>query len=145
MNLLTICHGPSREHSAEFSVGVQSLPYLADHGLQGMVVLPGSFFIEMATILHRELFMQTATRIKDIKFITPVILLADDTVIRVDVTDRGTSVNYRFYEKSTNARTHALVPPKTLRLWKSQWLRQAAGKQTSKHPPPMRSSPGLRR
>ncbi len=42
------------EASAEFRIGVGSVPYLADHSFQAMVVLPGSFYIEMALCLDRE-------------------------------------------------------------------------------------------
>jgi FkbH-like protein/FkbM family methyltransferase len=65
-----------------------------------MVVVPGSFFLEMAAILHSKLFKQAATRITNIKFLSPVILSAADTVMRVDVTNEGTSAKYRFYEKT---------------------------------------------
>ncbi|HTF14475.1 MAG TPA: hypothetical protein VK643_07380, partial [Burkholderiales bacterium] len=46
--------------SAEFRVGVGSVPYLADHGFQDMVVLPGSFYIEMALSMERELSKRVA-------------------------------------------------------------------------------------
>ena len=35
------------EASAEFRVGVRSELYLADHGFQDMIVLPGSFYVDM--------------------------------------------------------------------------------------------------
>ena len=42
-----ITDGP-REATAEFRIGVRSVPYLADHAFQDMVVLPGSFYLAMA-------------------------------------------------------------------------------------------------
>src|SRR2546427_5738852 len=41
--------------SAEFRIGIRSVPHLADHGFQDMVVLPGSFYIETALCVDREL------------------------------------------------------------------------------------------
>ena len=37
--------------SAELKIGLRSAPYLADHRLHGMVVLPGSFYIAAAAVL----------------------------------------------------------------------------------------------
>ena len=47
-HLVTLSTDRPLEASAEFRIGVRSVPYLADHGFQDMVVLPGSFYIEMA-------------------------------------------------------------------------------------------------
>jgi FkbH-like protein/FkbM family methyltransferase len=87
------------EACAELRVGVQSAPYLADHGFQGMVVLPGSFYIEMARCLDRELSESVPAVVRNVTFHRPIILTADDTGIRVDVCDRGDGhVQYRFSE-----------------------------------------------
>src|ERR1700704_187995 len=62
----------------EFRVGPRSLPYLADHGFHDMVVLPGSFHIELARRIHRELFFRHAVSLRHIEFENPVILTDDD-------------------------------------------------------------------
>ena len=46
--LFTFVPDPSLEAAAEFRISIRSLPFLADHAFQDVVVLPGSFYIEMA-------------------------------------------------------------------------------------------------
>src|SRR6476469_6765812 len=99
MKLLSLDHASVIQHFAEFSAGLKSIPSLADHGFQDMVVLPGAFFIEMANVLHREIFQRSPSRIEDIEFVSPIILSAEDAIIEVEVTEVDTSVDYRFREK----------------------------------------------
>ncbi len=87
------------ETSAEFTIGVRSIPYLADHGFQDMVVLPGSFYIEMALRVEHELFKRIPKLLRNVSFHSPVILSAEDAVIKIDVSDDGNGrVEYAFYE-----------------------------------------------
>jgi FkbM family methyltransferase len=81
------------------SVGVRSFPYLADHGFQGMVVLPGSFYVDLALSAHRERFGASAVTVRNAVFQSPIILSSEDTHLSVDVTDRGTFVEYVFFEQ----------------------------------------------
>ena len=72
---------------------------MADHGFQDMVVLPGSFYIEMALCVDRELSKRTPGLVRNITFHNPIILSAEDTVIKVEVRDHGDRrVEYMFYE-----------------------------------------------
>ena len=88
-----------REASAEFRIGVRSVPYLADHGFQDMVVLPGSFYIEMALCVEREVFKRVPNLVRNVTFHNPIILSAEDTVIKVEVSEHGDGrVEYTFYE-----------------------------------------------
>jgi FkbH-like protein/FkbM family methyltransferase len=66
----------------EYRIGLSALPYLADHGFHDMVVLPGSFYIELVRRIHRELFQRDAISLHRIEFERPVIL-TDDVVITV--------------------------------------------------------------
>lgn len=73
----------------EFRVGLRSLPSLADHGFQDMVVLPGAFYVALARgdgarVLHNVVFHH------------PLILSHDDTVIQVDVTAHDGRADYAF-------------------------------------------------
>ena len=96
---LTFSANQPREPSAEFRVGVHALPYLADHGFQDMVVLPGSFYVEMALCVDRELYRRDPGVVSNITFHNPVILSAEDTVIKVESSDAGKGrVHYSFYE-----------------------------------------------
>ena len=75
------------------------MPYLADHGFQDMVVLPGSFYIEMALQVHREIFKTTPTILRNLKFQNPVILSDEDSVIKVKATENdGRPIKYMFFE-----------------------------------------------
>ena len=88
-----------REASAEFRIGARSLPYLADHGFQDMVVLPGSFYVEMTLCVEHEIARRLPGVMRNVTFCNPVILSAEDTVITVEVRDRGDGhVEYVFYE-----------------------------------------------
>jgi len=85
--------------SAEFRIGVRSVPYLVDHGFQDMIVLPGSFYIHLALVGYRELFKRVPGLVRNMTFQTPIILSAEDTVIRIEVRDNGGGpVEYTFYE-----------------------------------------------
>jgi len=88
-----------REVSAEFRIGVRAAPYLADHGFQDMVVLPGSYYIEMALRVDGEVSKRVPGVVRNAIFHHPVILSAGDTVIKVEVRDHGDGrVEYAFYE-----------------------------------------------
>ena len=91
----------SAKTSAEFMVSIRSLPYLADHGFLDMVVLPGSFYIDIALSMYmdHERFDRVTGLVRNVEFQNPVILSAEDTLIKVEVTDRGTNgIEYAFYE-----------------------------------------------
>jgi len=84
---------------AEFRIGLRSLPYLADHGFQDMVVLPGSFYIGMAQWLDHDLSKRAAGIITNATFHNLIGLTAEDTVIKVEVrTHDDRHVEYVFYE-----------------------------------------------
>ena len=93
---------------AAFSVGVRSFPYLADHGFQDMVVLPGSFYVDLALSVHRERFGRASATVRNAIFQSPIILSNEDTQVTVEVTDRGTFVEYVFYEHVRAARSSGL-------------------------------------
>jgi FkbH-like protein/FkbM family methyltransferase len=85
--------------SVEFRISLRSLPFLADHGFQDMVVLPGSFYIEMALSVHQALSKRVPGVVRDVTFQTPVMLSPEDTIIRVEVRNSGaTTAEYTFYE-----------------------------------------------
>jgi len=85
--------------SVELRIGLHSFPYLADHGFQDMIVLPGSCFIEMALRLDPTLSNSAPPVIKNVSFSNPVILVAEDTVLKVDVMERGSNcTEFIFYE-----------------------------------------------
>jgi len=83
----------------EFRVGIRSSPYLADHAFQDMVVLPGSFYVDIALSMERAHSGRVPGVVRNIAFHSPVILSAEDSVIEVEARDRGDGrVEYTFYE-----------------------------------------------
>src|SRR3984893_3798180 len=97
--LFTFVPDPSLEASAEFRIGLRPLPFLADHAFQDVVVLPGSFYIEMALSVHQELSKRAPGVVRNVTFHNPIILSPEDTIIRVEVRNRGTTTaEYTFYE-----------------------------------------------
>src|SRR5437764_662529 len=82
----------------EFRVDLGFLPYLTDHGFHDMVVLPGSFHIELVRSIHRDLFHREASSLRHIAFERPVIV-ADDVVITVRAERHdGGQVAYTLFE-----------------------------------------------
>jgi FkbH-like protein/FkbM family methyltransferase len=99
------------EASAEFKVGVRSMPYLADHGFQDMIVLPGAFYIASALRMEREHFDRIRNCVRNVAFHNPVILSAEDTVIKVEASKLGDGrTEYVFYEAGVE---QGHLPPRT--------------------------------
>jgi FkbH-like protein/FkbM family methyltransferase len=94
-------NGGSGKTPASFDVDVASFPYLADHGFQDMVVLPGAFYIELALRVHQESLQATVAKIKRIEFRNPVILSAGKATLSVEAgrLDEKT-VRYKIHESS---------------------------------------------
>jgi FkbH-like protein/FkbM family methyltransferase len=67
---------------AEFTVGIASQPYLADHGFADMIVLPGSFYITLALQHYRDNFAKVPRVLRNIRFQSPLILSREDIVIQ---------------------------------------------------------------
>lgn len=107
---------PDSGADAVFAVGVRSFPYLADHGFQDMVVLPGSFYIDLALSVHRGRFGHGSATVHNAIFQSPIVLSDDDTHITVDVTDRGTFVEYVFYEQLATAQSSSVSRRSAARL-----------------------------
>jgi FkbH-like protein/FkbM family methyltransferase len=85
--------------STELRVGLRSAPYLADHGFQDMVVLPGSFYIDVVLGEERKLTGRVPSLVRKVIFQNPIILSPEDIEIRVMTKDHGDGrVEYAFYE-----------------------------------------------
>ena len=93
-----VTNGPATA-SAEFRIGLRSAPDLADHGFQDMVVLPGACYVAMARHLEQELGRSAAHTLRNVTFLRPLVLSADDTLIRVEVREQDGRVEYAFAEK----------------------------------------------
>ena len=84
----------------EFRVGLRSVPSLADHGFQDMVVLPGAFYVAMA-------WRDGARVLHNVVFHHPLILAQGDTVIRVDVSEHDGRMDYAFADAAGKEAGHA--------------------------------------
>src|ERR1700743_249520 len=76
--------GPVIENPTSFEISLSSYPYLADHGFQDMIVLPGSFYIELALRIHIESLHATTGRIKHVEFRNAVILSERNVTLSVE-------------------------------------------------------------
>lgn len=84
-----------------FAIGVRGAPYLADHGFQDMVVLPGSLYVERA-------LREGARRVRNVRFLAPVILSGDEALIGVTASDAG---RYAFHEPGAGLVAELEVEP----------------------------------
>jgi hypothetical protein len=87
-----------RNASAKFKIGPRSVPNLKDHCFRGMVVLPGSLYINIALSLDRKISRRVPRMLHSVVFGSPVILATEDTAIKLSVTDHGERAVYTFYE-----------------------------------------------
>jgi FkbH-like protein/FkbM family methyltransferase len=93
---------PATMRLTQSIVGMQAVPYLADHGFQDMVVLPGSYYIDMAVRMHCASGRHAAAAVRNVTFHNPVILGKEDTVIEVEWCERiDGAVEYAFYEAAS--------------------------------------------
>lgn len=91
----------------EFRVGLRSVPSLADHGFQDMVVLPGAFYVAMARSVEQELGRDAARVLHNVVFHHPLILSRDDTVIQVHISEHDGRVDYAFADAAGKEAGHA--------------------------------------
>jgi FkbH-like protein/FkbM family methyltransferase len=88
-----------REKAGEFLVGLKSIPYLADHCVQDMAVLPGSAYLEMLIIVSQRSYKQVPAVIRGVQFKRAIILTDDDATVIVRLSENvDKSVRCDFYE-----------------------------------------------
>ena len=73
------------QNKGEFDLSLTALPFLADHSFQGMIVLPGSVYIEMALIIYNHLYNKTPLVIKDVDFDNIVLLSEKQTKLAFQI------------------------------------------------------------
>ncbi len=102
----------SQARVVELDLGISSFPYLADHRFQDMIVLPGSFYLELALVVHREMFKETATALRNARFQNPIILSEDDTAIKIKMKKKTSAVvEYIFFESGAGESSAELDTP----------------------------------
>ena len=86
-----------RVNASELAISLRSLPYLADHALQDAIVLPGSFYIDVALRMMAD--VGSLVRVHRVTFRSPVILTELDRLLKQQVTDVSDGLrSFRFYE-----------------------------------------------
>ena len=98
-------HVPGRPLAvpANLIVGTTSLPYLADHVVRDIVVLPGAFYLDLALRVSDDGSRRGGLTLRNIDFRTPVVLGARDTVVHVEsrrVADHR--AKFTFFEGATD-------------------------------------------
>ncbi|MBE0572730.1 MAG: FkbM family methyltransferase [Ignavibacteriaceae bacterium] len=84
-------------------ISLTDLPYLADHAFQGMVVLPGSAYIEMSLIICNQLYNKLPFTLSKINFENLIILSENDTKIDFELfDDSDKELRIKFKEKIEN-------------------------------------------
>jgi acyl transferase domain-containing protein len=73
-----LAHLPG-SHFWEMELSRQVLPYLKDHRIQGVMVLPGTAYLEIAQVGADEVFGKGSYRLKDIEFHEALFLTEDGT------------------------------------------------------------------
>ncbi|EYF05472.1 Malonyl CoA-acyl carrier protein transacylase [Chondromyces apiculatus DSM 436] len=66
-------------HYWEADLSLASHPWLADHRIQGDIVLPGAAYLEMALSSGRELLPEEPLRLRDVQFAAPLLLSEEGT------------------------------------------------------------------
>ena len=91
--------GLAKRVSVSFDVGIGSFPYLIDHGFQDMIVLPGSFYIELALRVHIESLKASVGSIRRIEFRNPVILPERNVTLSIGINRlNDVTIQYLFWE-----------------------------------------------
>ncbi len=89
--------------SGEIKIGLKSLPFLADHGFQDMIVLPGSFYIEMAADIYKDRFGLIPKLFTNIKFNSLIIISEEQSTIEFSCQkDFENNFSIKFGEKSAD-------------------------------------------
>ena len=92
------------EALAEFRVGISAMPWLSDHCVQGIPILPGSFYIELARFIEQELCGRALSAVRDVRFARPIVLSEQLVTIRAHVQEHADGrVDYAFDEGDSSA------------------------------------------
>ncbi|MGA8220651.1 MAG: SDR family NAD(P)-dependent oxidoreductase [Candidatus Acidiferrales bacterium] len=104
----------ARSHSAvptwEGGVGGNGTEYLKDHVVQGSVVFPGAGYVELALAAAAALDGRTGTRLREVEFLRPLVLGANDPVpiqLTVDPEDGQFKIYSSNRESATSWVCHA--------------------------------------
>ncbi len=96
--------------SATFRFAPESVPYLVDHRVHDVAILPGALYLDMARCLDAEVTHGPPGVVRNIEFHHPVVLPGNGVLIRVDIrTLDGGLMAYEFRDVPDQAAASA--PP----------------------------------
>ena len=103
-----------KQNAGEFGFSLTDLPYLADHAFQGMIVLPGSAYIEMAIVIYNQLFNKIPGVITDVNFKNIILLSDKETRIAFEIDRKSDEeLKIKFAEKTESENLLPGVSPAT--------------------------------
>jgi len=105
----------SPPETALFRVEMNSRPSLADHGFQGLVILPGSYYLALAAQAVASAREWPATKFTSVEFHAPLILSDSAIDIAADI-GRCSEHGFRCSFRETRARSAGEVPCTTLEV-----------------------------
>jgi acyl transferase domain-containing protein/acyl carrier protein len=76
-------------HIWEQTLSLRDLPYLADHVVAGVTLMPAAAFIEMAAAGARELWGRVAVTLEDVRFARACVLREEGARLRMTLTELG--------------------------------------------------------
>ncbi len=123
--------GTTVTHAWQTEISTQSLPYLADHCVQGGIIVPATAYIEMAGAAVREVFGDGPVNVNELQFQKP-LFLRPETIREVQVTlspagnEQGGTVHVYSRQRGSDDAWTLHVSGKALRI-------QAASDTTSLH------------
>ncbi len=110
-------------------INTQYLPYLMDHQVEGLTILPGAAYIEAALSAHNEIFDDDACLLTDIRLHNAMVIDADDEPLMQTSYNAGDS-SFEIHSHQTQDRTlhtlHASGKLQTLQLRNHQTIDIAA-------------------
>ena len=96
------------EAFTEFRIGIGSMPWLADHRVQGIPILPGSLYVELARSIEHELCGRAPQIVRNLSFDRPIIVSQRDLTVRAIVREHADGhVDYLFDEVRIRERPEA--------------------------------------
>jgi acyl transferase domain-containing protein/surfactin synthase thioesterase subunit/acyl carrier protein/NADP-dependent 3-hydroxy acid dehydrogenase YdfG len=92
--------GDDDTHYWQTHINLGSFPYLVDHQVNDMPVLPGAAYVEMILEATQELYGRCAVIISRLRFIKSITLSKEETsVVQLRIFKTGKSQTFRFYTK----------------------------------------------
>lgn len=92
--------GSPATHYWEQTINSELLPYLSDHCVEGMVVVPGAAYVEMGLAAARAVWADTRYRLGDVRFKQMLSLRPDESrVVQVALRESGDTAMFQIFSR----------------------------------------------